>query len=272
VRHQLNAELIPAFRQKFFEGGQMAAKLGALVGSAEGRHFVTYFRQGSTQHLFADAGLSGDLSSTPHDYIGVFNQNLNGSKVDYWQHRALTSTVQLRTDGSAAVHLGVDVKNGAPAWTGPGAAPRNGYYTPYLDTTMAFFLPRLAQLDKVSENGVPYHPYVRHPHSPGVVNRKFFAKHIVLNSGQSTRLDASYVVPSASVRNSDGSLTYSLDVDPQDLVIPETLTVSVVFPDGWSSPALPTGWHATADGARWTGSVAKALHFQLPLEKTSAAS
>ncbi len=30
VRHQLNEELVPAFRQKFFEGGQMADKLKAI--------------------------------------------------------------------------------------------------------------------------------------------------------------------------------------------------------------------------------------------------
>ena len=87
VRHQLNEELVPAFRQKFFEGGRMADKLKALVDSADGRHFFTYFRDRQTQHQFARVGLSGDLARTKHDYIGVFTQNLNGSKVDYWQHR-----------------------------------------------------------------------------------------------------------------------------------------------------------------------------------------
>ena len=41
----------------------------------------------ASQRRFADVGLSGDLSRTPYDYIGVFTQNLNGSKTDYWQHR-----------------------------------------------------------------------------------------------------------------------------------------------------------------------------------------
>ena len=87
VRHQLNEELIPAFRQKFFEGGRMSDKLTALVDSADGRHFFTYFREDSIQRPFARLGLSGDLAHTGHDYIGVFTQNLNGSKVDYWQRR-----------------------------------------------------------------------------------------------------------------------------------------------------------------------------------------
>ena len=72
----------------------VADKLGALVSSADGRHFFTYFRQGSIQRPFAQLGLSGDLAHTGHDYIGVFTQNLNGSKVDYWQRRSVASTVR----------------------------------------------------------------------------------------------------------------------------------------------------------------------------------
>ena len=272
VRHQLNEELIPAFRQKFFEGGQMADKLGALVSSADGRHFFTYFRQGSIQRPFAQLGLSGDLAHTGHDYIGVFTQNLNGSKVDYWQHRALASTVQLHSDGSAAVHLKVDVTNAAPAYTLPTPDPKVGYDTRYLDTLIGVFLPRFVQLGTVSADGVPFKPFVRHPNTAGVLNRKFFAHHVLLNAGESTRLDADYTVPSASVKNPDGTMTYTLDVDPQDLVHPESLEVSVTFPKGWSSSSLPNGWQATAGGARWKGQVETTMHVEIPLEKTSAGS
>ncbi len=31
--------------------------------------------------------LAGDLSTTDHDYLGVFTQNINASKSDYWQKR-----------------------------------------------------------------------------------------------------------------------------------------------------------------------------------------
>ena len=58
-RHQLNAELVPAFRQQFFEGGQMQEKVKSLAESAKGRHFVIYFRDRQVQRRFADAGLVG---------------------------------------------------------------------------------------------------------------------------------------------------------------------------------------------------------------------
>src|SRR5262245_42607560 len=104
-RHQLNADLVPAFRQKFFEGGQMSDKVRSLVDSAKARHFFTYFRNRPVQRDFARIGLAGDLSRTPYDYLGVFTQNLNGSKTDYWQHRQVTSQVTVNDDGSAQVHL-----------------------------------------------------------------------------------------------------------------------------------------------------------------------
>ena len=269
VRHQLNAELIPAFRQKFFEGGQMADKLTALVDSADGRHFFTYFRQASIQRPFVQVGLSGDLSDSLHDYIGVFTQNVNGSKVDYWQRRSVASTVRLQADGSATVHLKVDVKNGAPAYTLPTPDPKVGYDTRYLDTLIGVFLPGHVQVGTASADGTPFTPYVRHPHAAGVLNRAFFVHRVLLNSGESTRLDADYTVPSAAVENSDGTLTYMLDVDPQDLVYPEALEVSLTFPAGWTSTSLPHGWQPTANGARWKGHVPTKMHVEIPLEKTS---
>ena len=58
-RHRLNAELVPAFRQQFFEGGKMSDKVKSLAESAKGRHFVTYFRDPRVQRRFADLGSVG---------------------------------------------------------------------------------------------------------------------------------------------------------------------------------------------------------------------
>jgi hypothetical protein len=272
VRHQLNKELIPAFRQKFFEGGRMADKLTALVDSADGRHFFTYFRQGNIQRPFVRLGLSGDLAHTGNDYIGVFTQNLNGSKVDYWQRRSVASTVRLHADGSAAVHLRVDVTNGAPAYTLSTPDPQVGYDTRYLNTLIGVFLPRFAQLGTVSADGTPFTPAIRHPNTPHVLNRRYFQHPFLLGSGESGRLDADYTVPKAAVQDSDTAMTYVLDVDPQDLVYPEALKVTVTFPNGWTSTSLPHGWQATSTGARWAGHVPTKMHVEIPLEKTSAQS
>ena len=114
-----NAELVPAFRDQFFSGGQIRAKVKALVGAADGRHFFLYFRDPPLQHRFARVGMSGNLSYTGNDYVGVFSQNTNGSKNDYYQHRAITDDVRQRTDGSTVVPLHVLVQNQAPSYTLP---------------------------------------------------------------------------------------------------------------------------------------------------------
>jgi hypothetical protein len=268
VRHQLNAELVPAFRQKFFEGGQMSDKLRALINSADGRHFFTYFRNPHVQKHFAKVGLSGDLSSTPHDYIGVFSQNVNGSKTDYWQHRAITSQVNLNADGSARVHLQVVVDNEAPPYALPVPDPKFGYTTRYLRAFLGVFLPNKAHPTGITLDGKAYHPRIHAPRVAGVHNRRYFQSTLMLNSGESSTLDLSYTVPRAAEVDSNGVLTYTLEVDPQDTVVPETLKVTATWPAGYHPTSLPTGWKDLGNGtAVLDTSVATELSYDIPLAR-----
>ena len=88
-RRAINAAVVPAFREKLFQGGQFADKFEVLAHAAKGRHFAVYFRDPRLQEAFLKRGLGGDLSETDHDYLGVFTQNLNSSKADYWQNRTV---------------------------------------------------------------------------------------------------------------------------------------------------------------------------------------
>ena len=91
-RQAINAAVVPAFREKLFQGGQLAQKFQILAQAAKGRHFAMYFRDDRLQQAFLERDLAGDLSDTDHDYLGVFTQNLNASKSDYWQTRSSTRT------------------------------------------------------------------------------------------------------------------------------------------------------------------------------------
>jgi hypothetical protein len=266
-RHRLNEELVPAFRQKFFEGGKMSTKVKSLASSAQGRHFITYFRNPHVERRFRNLGFSGDLSTTKHDYIGVFSQNLNGSKTDYWQHRAVSSTVHLLPSGKAQIHLHVGVTNGAPAYVGPVPDPQFGYTTRYLETRIGVFLPRHAAVLSASLNGKPWEPVVHLPDVVGVRNRKYVEGQMMLNSGQTQTLDVSYEADQAA-QLSGSAMTYYLDVDPQDLVTPETLRVTVVWPKGYRlDGALPSGWKATSTGATYSGSASTITSWAIPLTR-----
>ena len=99
-RRALNRSLIPIFREKLFAGGQFVEKFQALGESAKARHFAAYFRDPDAQAVITDLGVDGDLSETDQDYVGVFSQNTNIAKSDYWMDRTTTSEVSVRPDGS----------------------------------------------------------------------------------------------------------------------------------------------------------------------------
>jgi hypothetical protein len=267
ARHQLNLAVIPAFREKFLTGGKFVEKGQLLLNQAKARHVALYFRHRGAEHAFSRIGFGGNLSSTGQDYIGVFSQNLNGSKTDYYQKRELSSQVVLRADGSAKDRLQVKLTNTAPTYSQPTPDPKIGYTTSWLGALYGIFLPRHSQLGPVVADGTPVTPTLHVPKVLRVKNRKYFLHKTLLNSGESSTVTASYVVPNAAVLNTDGTMTYRLDVDPQDLVIPETLHVAVRFPAGWSATSLPPGWKATSDGAVFDGPVTTALSFEIPLSK-----
>ena len=266
-RHRMNKELVPAFRQKFFEGGNMSDKVTSLAHSAAGRHFITYFRNPHLERRFTKLGLSGDLSTTKHDYIGVFSQNLNGSKTDFWQHRQVTSTVHLLPSGKGEIHLHVSVTNASPPYAGSVPDPRFGYTTRYLGTRIGVFLPRHAAVKATRLNGKPWHPTVHLPDVVGVRNRKYVEGQMLLNAGQTQTLDVSYSADQAA-QVSGSTMTYYLDIDPQDLVTPETVHVTVFWPKGYHlAGALPSGWKPTSTGATYSGSASTITSWAIPLTR-----
>jgi hypothetical protein len=268
-RHRLNAELVPAFRQRFFEGGQMSEKVKSLVESAKGRHFALYFRDPAVERRFARVGLGGDLSRTPYGYIGAFTQNLNGSKNDYWQHRHVTSTVRLQRDGGARVDLHVTVSNQAPAYDLPVPDPKVGYTTRYLGAFLGVFLPRRATIESTSVDGKPTDLVAHRPKVATVLNRKYVQAPLLLDSGQSGTLDVAYRTPHAAEAIDSNRMVYRLDVDPQDTVVPETLHLTVIWPDGFRpTRTLPAGWRATRHGATFDGPITEMQAWRIPLTRS----
>jgi hypothetical protein len=247
----------------------MQEKVKSLAQSARGRHFVVYFRNREVERSFARAGLTGDLSTTQFDYLGVFSQNLNGSKTDYWQDREVTSTVRLRADGSARAHVHVLVKNDSPPYTLPEPDPRIGYTTRYLGTLVAIFLPRESNVAATLVNGRPETLHVHVPRVRTVTNRNSDQRSVLLDAGQSATLDARFHVDRAADVLDSRSMTYRLDVDPQDTVQPQVFHIRVVWPAGFSpTGALPDGWKATRDGASFDGPITTTQAWAIPITRS----
>jgi hypothetical protein len=249
ARRRLNNALVPAFREKFLNGEDFVQKGRSLQTGARGRDVAMYFRDERAQKAFAHAGFAGNLSTTRHDYLGVFTQNLNGSKSDYWQSRQVDMHVDLQPDGSAREHLKVVIDNPSPPYTEPTPDPKTGYLTRWLGAWMSVWFPPNTRLDAVTADGVAL------PHASltqtstelsGVVDRPVLRHTWLLAPQGSGELTATYVVPrAATVDRADGDMTYQVDLDPQDLVHPQSNTITLAIPDGYRFGELPKGWSLT---------------------------
>ena len=236
TRKALNRALVPVFSDRLFNGGQLAEKVAILRDASHGRHFAMYFRDDAVQSAFDVLGMTGDLSKTEHDYLGVFTQNAVASKTDYWQRRMLRYQVRLAPDGSATVRLQVHIHNNTPPYALPGADPRTGYSTRWLFASIGVFLPKGATVTKAAVRGKPFDFVVG-----DYFGRPFVRRTVTFPPQSLGDLVLEYDVPSAAVEDT-GSLTYRLDVDPQGMVIPEALNVTVTWPKGYVVTDLPDDW------------------------------
>jgi len=276
ARRRLNNALVPAFQQKLLSGGDFIEKGRSLVTDAQGRHAAFYFRDLPTQRAFAGAGFSGNLSTTRHDYMGVFSQNLNGSKSDYWQSRHVSSKVSLRADGSASESVSVVVQNPAPPYLGTSPDPRSGYDTRWLGLALGIFLPVDTHLVSVMADGKPLpHAALNAPTTglDGVVDRPLVRHSWELAPAQSGRIDVQYDVPRAAiVDRTTGDLTYDVSLDPQDLVQAQSNAITLSIPAGYHFGPLPSGW--TLSNSRtavlWVPQLTSSRSWRVPVLKGGA--
>lgn len=245
ARRAGGAQLMAEFQRRIISGSGLVGKVDSILSSAAARRFMVYHRDPAAMRAFDRMGLSGDLSDTPHDYVGVFNQALAGQKSDYWQRRDVRQRVTLQPGGDAKVQLQIRIHNDAP----PPAEDVFPGYAQYVrrdnDMALATFLPvgvdnvvgevdgEPAEVDLAEFRGRP------------------FAKFLLdFAPQQSRRVTLTYDVPDAA-RPLPRGLRYQLDVDPQSLVDPEAFEVVVRWPEGLAPRSLPEGWSAEPGRARF---------------------
>lgn len=241
AQDRANVAVVASLQEKLFEGGEYFAKAQALKGAADGRHLALYFRDRAVQSGFAALGMDGDLTRPTGDYLGVFTQSLVGSKVDYYQRRSIKLDVTLGSDGSVTNELDVVLHNDTPPFVAPGPDPRDGYFTRWSDLAVATFLPRGTRVDDFSVGGQPWEGKLRRFYS-----HSFASEQTVIPPGGSASVESTYTVPQAAEVDDAGDLTYWLTVDPQGMVFPTSVEVTVHVPDGYHVTEMPEDW--SADG------------------------
>lgn len=238
-------ELISTFQSRLLSPADVAGKVSSLISGAEGRHVAAFFMDPGVREAVEELGLAGELSDTPHDYVGVFNQATSGHKADYWQRRNVTSDVRLAPDGSARVTLRIEILNDAPPPAEDVLPSFANYVRRDNDMALAAFLPSEVRLTGASVDGVPFEPEVE-----DFYGRPFVRTRLQFDAGESHTLVLGYVVPNAAEMAGD-RLTYRLDLDPQAMVDPQAVEVTVHWPEGYATPEVPDGWTADDGGAHF---------------------
>lgn len=240
ARHRLNVSLAEVFKGRLFSGANFVEKGQALAEGVRGRHLAFWSSDPAVQAAFSETRISGELSDAPQDYLGVFTQNANASKTDYWQKRSLDSVVRLQPDGSARVRLVITLHNDTPPFVHSDFDPRTGYWTRFNTSSVLQMLPIDARLQAISARGSRFEQtetssYRQHPY---VVRR------LKLRPQAVSEMVTEYTVPRAAVADGD-ALDYRLTYDPQGMVNAQSLKVTVVAPEGYDVGSLPDGWSAS---------------------------
>ncbi|HEV8648716.1 MAG TPA: DUF4012 domain-containing protein [Actinomycetes bacterium] len=235
ARHRVNEALMDAMLGRILTGGKLLGQVEALGEAAKGRHVQLYFRDAGLQRTTLAHGLGGDLSPAPQDYLAVYTQNGNASKVDFYQRRSIEQVVRLAPDGSARVTRTVRLVNATPA--GAPAGERSGYFTSWGRPGVIAYLPDRATAVSARVDGkqAGWAPFRE-------LGRQVVRLLVSMPPGSTRTVTVEYRLPRAAVRDGAG-LRYALAADTQPIVNPASLRVVVVPPPGFGAPPQP-GWKA----------------------------
>lgn len=214
-RRAANEAVFDAVLGRLTAGRQALDTVKVLAAATKTRHVLGHFRDPGLGAEVVKTAFSGALPTGSADFIGVYTQNTNASKVDVFQSRVVTQDVQVTGDGSADVVRVVDLHNAAPPYDRAGQDPGRGYNTSVSAPLVALYVPATATGLGLQVDGktVPFATRTDGPHTAVTTS-------VVLPAGGSSHIVLTYHL--ATARGG-----YAVDVAAQPLVRGATLRLSV---------------------------------------------
>jgi len=258
VRQAANQQLVDDLLTRILSGDDLVKAASAIAGTAPGRHFQLYMKNPALEQLALDAGAAGIVASPQTgDWSAMYTQNGNQSKVDVFQQRNVSVTVNLEADGSARVNQQMTMVNATPPDRDPGPEKGIGYETMWIKNAYLMYVPDAARDYQVSyPSGFAVRPFKGHSRQQfgqGWVDDGYGNKLIRVVGwtppGGQAAVGVSYTLPAGTFIDAEtGALEYEILADPQGLFISPTVTVSVNGPQGWS-PVGYQGMNVTGQSA-----------------------
>ncbi|MDP2013208.1 MAG: DUF4012 domain-containing protein [Actinomycetota bacterium] len=274
ARQKANQELLDQLLTKLLSGDELVTAAKAMAQTAPGRHFQVWMLNPDFESIIVKSGAGGAVvAPSKGDWSAVYTQNGNQSKVDVFQKRSVVVNAVINADGSAQVTQDVILTNATPADRPEGPPERIGYETSWLKAAYIMYVPNAAEnMQATYPAGFAVRPFKNHQqYGRGYANDGFNQKLVRVvgwtGPGQSSTVTQSYTLP-AGTFSANGSLTYTLQADPQSLFKPSTITVRVTAPSGWA-PVETEGMAVTGRTAEVSAVQNAPVNVVIDLQKVS---
>jgi lipopolysaccharide/colanic/teichoic acid biosynthesis glycosyltransferase len=198
----------------------------ALGRSLTERRIVLYSGDADEQNLIERLGIAGEVKGGDGDYLLVLGQNLGENKMDYYLHRSLAYSGEVRADGLINSKLDITVENTLPPGTHVpgyigGERPRIDLTEGAARTYLSIYVPESAVLVDAS---------IDDRRTTNIDNRVELGKRLIVANidvrpGEKRKVSLRYQIPNVIV---DGR--YQLTVQNQATVHPDQLTIDVKAP------------------------------------------
>jgi len=215
------------------------------------KHLQIWSADQDDQDLLGKLRWDGALKVNPGDYLFAVNNQIRGTKLDYFVHTRIAYDVAIGPSGQSHSTCEVRLTNRTPPGQPPIVLGRKGSLLS--KSAISLHVPRLATLQtQEPARGWP-------PHMEG--DTLVFQRNIGSIPGLDGIARFVYSVPGV-VRSTAAGKVYQLTVQHQPLVNPAELTIMVTLPQGTSVRSAP-GWHVEGNVATFQAVLTRDVVLQI---------
>lgn len=257
--------LLGAVAEGVFEGliaetGTGFDALRTLARVASEGHILAYSGDPQMQAGLARTGAGGALSAGPGDLLAIVENSSAGTKVDYYEDRAVRYEVDLWSGGSGQATADIRLTNGAPTTglpryvIGPNPAHAAAGEGGQL---VSVYCGTGCRLEKAVRDGTQIGVW------PGSeLGHPFFEDYFRTPSGKTSDLQLTWYLPTAWQGGDTGG-SYRLTFLNQTTIRPTALRVEIHAPDGMRIVQTSPQMQVNGDSAVWEGVPNRRLELEI---------
>lgn len=235
--------IVRQFWHRIYAGEVDAVDLGKGLGNAATtQHFKAYAIDDEDQEALRELEVDGTFGAGGPNVQMVFHNNAGLNKFDYYLRRTTSTSIEIKTTGTALVRTSIFLENRAPLNIGDALGPGVsgdvlGLNAMYLNLLM----PHGARLQSFFVNGRSRRPFR--------INEDGFPVAwdlMEIPAGDTAVVRVTYKVP-AAVDLSEGGGLFKYTLWPQTSAFPERYSFEVKLPEGYEATQVE-GTRVPGDG------------------------